>query len=149
MSSRFIAVGELGYSDRMGPMLRDFVEQQLISDLNEYSLKGKVFDRDSILFDWSESCIEGHTTSYLDGEMENFSGIRMFDLANDFIAEGWMEFIPTEDVPIVFWGFLHSGAKYQIKEKETTEIPEHIWNGLDGDLKLAWKQYSPRKRKLP
>lgn len=87
----------------MGPKLRMLVEQQLIDDLKVYGIRGNKFK-----FDWSESCIEGHDTTYLDGEVENFSGINIFNEKDEVIAEGRMEFIhePTYNFFIAYWEFL-------------------------------------------
>ncbi|MFT4715272.1 MAG: hypothetical protein ACI8YI_001256 [Paracoccaceae bacterium] len=136
---------ELGFSNCMGPKLRDFVERQLVSDLNEYAPKGCEFYAETVLFDWSESCVEGHRTEYLDGAIENFSGIAIYDLSNDLIAGGWMEFIETKGTLKVFWWYLDTGKKYDIQVKRTNGIPQHVWNPLDADIKAAWKRYAPNK----
>ena len=139
----------MGFSDCMGENLRDFVERQLVDDLNVYVFDGSVFNREDIAFDWSESCIEGHRTSYLDGEVENFSGIALFDTSSNLIAEGWMDFVETEKSLIVFWWFLDAGEKYEIREKKKNGIPPHIWENLDSKIKLGWKDYAPKTRYLP
>ncbi|MBT4986300.1 MAG: hypothetical protein HOM87_00705 [Proteobacteria bacterium] len=103
----------------MGEKLREFVECQLIADLNVYVSEGGEFLREGVLFDWSDSCVEGHRTSYLDGEVENFSGVAVYDLSNDLIAGGWMEFIETENGIKVFWWYLDAGEKYKLGVSET------------------------------
>jgi hypothetical protein len=133
----------------MGLKLREFVEFQLILDLNHYVLSEKSFNRKDVNFDWSESCVEGHDISYLDGKVENFSNIAVCDLSNNLIAHGWMEFIEIKKELKVFWWFLFSGDKYEIQEKHENEIPPHVWDVLDSDKKNDWFEYRPRIRKLP
>lgn len=140
---------ELSYSDCMGPKLRNFVEHQLVLDLNKYVLSEKSFNRKDVTFDWSESCLEGHRTSYLDGEVENFSNIEVSDLSDNLIAHGWMEFIETKNELKVFWWYLSSGEKYEIQEKHNNEVPVHVWNSLDSDTQNGWFEYKPQVRKLP
>ena len=72
----------------MGKKLRKEVERQLLIGLEQYNVSV-----DGLKFDWSESCIEGKCASYLDGSLENFSGIRLFNKNDEFFAEGWMNFI--------------------------------------------------------
>lgn len=78
----------LGPSSIMGPKLRMLVEQQLCDDLKVYGIMGNKYK-----FYWSESQVEGYDTVYLDGIVENFSGINVFNEKDEHIAEGWMEFI--------------------------------------------------------
>jgi hypothetical protein len=73
----------LGLSTSMGPQLRTFVEKQLVDDLLFYS--NELFQ---VKFDWSDSCIEGHGTEYLDGILDNCSGIGLFDVNDNFVADG-------------------------------------------------------------
>lgn len=121
----------------MGPKLRMLVEQQLFDDLKVYGIKGNKYK-----FDWSESCIEGHDTTYLDGEVENFSGINVFNDKNEHIAEGWMEFIhePTYNLFIVYWEFLrfYDEGK-EIKIKDEVGIPEHIFNQIPVKVRFKHK----------
>lgn len=139
----------LGFSDCMGPKLRNFVEGQLISDLSVYVPEIYMVSLETVSFNWSDSCVEGHRTSYLDGELENFSGIAVYDLSGDFIAGGWMEFIETGDSLKVFWWYLDSGEKIKIHEKREGGIPSHVWSVLDSNAKLEWMHHSPFRSKLP
>ncbi len=112
----------------MGPKLRRLVEQQLCDDMKVYGLT-----EDHYKFDWSESCIEGHDAVYLDGTVENFSGINVFNEKNEHIAEGWMEFIhePAYNFFIAYWEFLslyELGREIIIKDK--AGIPLHIYNKI-------------------
>lgn len=89
-----------GLSKSMGPQLRAPVEKHLLTDLYHYCQK------ENLKFDWSESCIEGKDTNYLDGSLENFSCIFLYDNNNYLVAEGWMEFVHSGDFFIAYWEFL-------------------------------------------
>jgi hypothetical protein len=91
----------LGFADTMGSKLKSEVENQLLSDLQFYKI-----GEDDLKFDWSESCIEGHAANVLDGAVENFSGISVFDHSDNLVADGWMEFINEGDLFIVYWEFV-------------------------------------------
>lgn len=128
---------ELGFSSMMGPELRIFVEQQLCNDLKVYGIIGNEFK-----FDWSESCIEGHDTAFLDGRVENFSGINVFNEEEEHIAEGWMEFIhePTCNFFIAYWEFLRffdSGKEVEIKGE--VGIPIHIFKKIPENVRFKYK----------
>ncbi|TYR78832.1 hypothetical protein FZC66_17540 [Priestia megaterium] len=128
---------ELGWSDKMGPKLRALVEEQLIEDLRKYELIGNQFK-----FDWSESCIEGHDAVYLDGEVENFSGIKVFNEKDELIAEGWMKFIhePAENFFIAYWEFLsffEFGKARSMKDK--VGIPLHIFKRIPKNSRFRYK----------
>lgn len=127
----------LGFSSMMGPELRMVVEQQLYDDLKVYGIVGKQFK-----FDWSESCIEGRETTYLDGRVENFSGIHIFNEKDEHVAEGWMEFIhePTYDFFIAYWEFLDSfDSGREINIKGNSGIPIHIYNRIPEKVRLSYK----------
>ena len=116
----FVALGD---ADCMGPKLRALVESQLVGDLQKYGVRG-----DGFRFDWSEACIEGHRTELLDGSVENFSGITVYDLENNLIADGWMEFIHEGDFFHSYWEFVRTWkGEQKLKEKKDVGIPEHIW----------------------
>lgn len=139
----------LGYSDCMGPRLRQFVEEQLLSDLNRYLRSGLRLSPEDVRFDWSDSCVEGHRTDWMDGEIENFSSVAVVDHADRFIAVGWMEFIETEDDLKVFWWFLEGRGTYDMESKTSNQVPRHIWDDLSEEVRLAWRDYAPRERRLP
>jgi hypothetical protein len=116
----------LAYTERMGPMLRAEVERQLLKDLRCYRVEA-----DGPCIDWSDTCIEGDATSYLDGELENWSGISVLDANKQIVADGWMEFIHGGgDKPLfVFWDFLtifEQGVKRRAKAR--LGIPSHVWD---------------------
>ncbi|RKD86395.1 hypothetical protein [Mangrovibacterium diazotrophicum] len=126
---------DLGFADKMGPKLKNEVEKQLLNDLKFYGV-----DKPDLKFDWSESCIEGHDTNVLDGKVENFSGISVFDNMENLVAEGWMEFIHNENLFLVYWEFVTtwSGDK-KLNEKKEIGLPNHIWVKLPNDLKIKYK----------
>jgi len=64
---------DLGYTQHMGPRLRAEAERQLLHDFHRY-YHGNM---DNLAIDWSDTCPEGHTTEYLDGRLEDWSGVRM------------------------------------------------------------------------
>ena len=140
---------ELGFSDCMGPELRKFVEGQLFNDLETYLQSAEMVDLGSVRFDWSDSCVEGHRTHWLDGEIENFSGIAIFDHNQNRIVEGWMEFIETEVGLVVFWWYLTGGEFHHIQSKNSNNVPKHIWEKLSAEVRTQWSRYAPDKRHLP
>lgn len=127
----------LGLSTCMGEKLRKEVETQLINDLKTYGIYSE-----NLKFDWSDSCIEGHAAKYLDGKVENFSGIMVFNELDELIVDGWMEFIYEKDrnLFIAFWEFLDIFIDGQeVSKKNKSGIPEHIIDLLPFDLKEKYK----------
>lgn len=125
-----------GLSYCMGNELRKEVERQLLVDLMQYNVA-----IDGLKFDWSDSCIEGKRATYLDGSVENFSGIQLFNHNDEFVAEGWMEFIyeKSDDLFVVYWDFLDIMQKGKvISVKEKSGIPDHIFNRLPKLLKQKY-----------
>jgi len=128
----FVALGD---ADRMGPELRALVESQLVGDLQKYGVRG-----DGFRFDWSEACIEGHLTELIDGSVENFSGIMVYDLENNLIADGWMEFIHEGDFFQAYWEFVRTWQGDQkLKEKKEVGIPAHIWKLVPETARSKYK----------
>lgn len=138
-----------GFSDCMGPELRSFVEKQLLIDLNQYVPLAIRFSLEDIHFDWSDICVEGRRMRWLDGEIENFSGITIFDGFQDFLAEGWMEFIETEDKLEVFWWFLDFSETHGFHDKTSNRVPKHVWERLSPKVRADWRPYAPVGRRLP
>ncbi|GEM63449.1 hypothetical protein SF1_14310 [Sphingobacterium faecium NBRC 15299] len=87
-----------GFSCTMGPTLRELVQIQLADELN--SLLGMSIKFD---IDWSDSCIEGHDGEFLDGSLENYSGIKLTNKQAFIKADGCMEFIEEEDFFLAYW----------------------------------------------
>jgi hypothetical protein len=120
---------EPGFSDSMGPNLRNKVEEQLSNDLMEYGLNEDVYK-----FDWSESCVEGKRANYWDGAVQNFSGIAVFNVNDEIVAEGWMEFIHDKSVNffIAFWEYLHfiNNDGEVVGVKKERGVPAHVMNKL-------------------
>ena len=125
----------LGFSETMGQKLREEVERQLIDDLRNYGI-----EKTNLRFDWSESCIEGKTANFLDGTVENFSGISVYDNQNSLVADGWMEFILENETFIVYWEFVTVwGDKNKLKEKTNAGIPSHIWTKIPNELRTLYQ----------
>jgi hypothetical protein len=139
---------DLGFSDCMGPQLRAFVERQLLNDLRHYISPDPRPSFADFRFDWSDSCIEGHRTSWLDGQVENFSGIAIFDREQNLIAEGWMDFIETHEGLEVFWWFLH-GPALKPPRGEANKVPRHIWERLSDEVRSCWITYAPASDNEP
>jgi hypothetical protein len=124
---------ELGYTEKMGPELRREVERQLLDDLGRYGVEIA-----GLKVDWSDTCPEGHTTAYLDGTLENWSGVLVRDPRGTILAEGWLEFIHGggNNPLFVFWEYLtiYEGDMAR-KAKRHPGIPLHIWEEMPEDSK--------------
>ncbi|MEK3905286.1 hypothetical protein [Paenibacillus sp. FSL R7-0179] len=122
------------FADCMGIQLKAEVERQLIEDLKWY---GHI--QDKYRFDWSDCCIEGHRTKYLDGAVENFSNIMVFDANDELVADGWMEFIHEDVLFIAYWEFLseYLAGKEKVLKKDSG-LPMHIYNQLPDPIKLKY-----------
>jgi hypothetical protein len=126
---------ELNCAERMGPKLRALVESQLIADLKHYKV-----GQEDLKFDWSDSCIEGKHADYLDGSIDRFSGIAVFDVKNDLIAEGWMEFVHEGDFFITYWEYVKTwSGNTKLREKNAKGIPNWIWTQLPEDIRPNYK----------
>ena len=53
--------------------------------LNHYH----IFSGD-LRFDWSDSCIEGKCLNYLDGSLDRYSGIMLYNAEND-VSSRWLD----------------------------------------------------------
>ncbi|MCA1032877.1 hypothetical protein LCL95_17850 [Bacillus timonensis] len=130
---------DLGFSNCMGPELRTKIEELLVKDLKQYGVKANMFK-----FDWSESCVEGKRTTYLDGDVEDFSGIKVFNEDDELLADGWMEFIHDKDKDffISFWDFL-SIYKYgrETEVKKEIGLPNHIIEKLPNSIRSNIDKY--------
>lgn len=119
----------------MGHELRTLIEQHLSNDLRKYKVH-----LPELKFDWSDSCIEGRRADFLDGSVENLSGIAVFDNLDNLVAEGWMEFITDGKFFLTYWEFVttwNNGIK--LKEKREVGIPSHIWIQIPVELKMNYK----------
>ncbi len=125
-----------GFAETMGPNLKSLVETQLLADLAHYGIAVK-----GLKFDWSQSCIEGECTDYLDGSLDQFSGIAVYDQNDQLYAEGWLKFIHEGDFFIVFWDSVSCG---KIFEKDFG-IPQHVWDQIPDRIK--W-QFEKEKMKI-
>ncbi|MDQ8739404.1 hypothetical protein [Paenibacillus sp. LHD-38] len=130
MSSDYI---EVGLSSCMGPKLRQEVETQLLRDLLYYRS-----DINNLSFDWSDSVMEGHCLNFMDGLIQNFSGVSLYDDNQLLVADGWMDFITDEqkEILFVFWDQLELYVDGVIKTVRGFEgIPEHITQKLNDSLR--------------
>lgn len=120
----------------MGPRLKTLVETQLLADLGNY-----IMTIDNLRFDWSDSCIEGHDTIYLDGQLENFSGIAVFNLDSQLIAEGWMDFVHEGNFFLAYWDFVTIWQdNKKTFEKANSGIPDHIWQQIPDHIKWSYEK---------
>lgn len=133
----------LGLSSIMGPKLRSTIEDFLKKDLNHYGLKNTY-----VIFDWSQSCIEGHDCNILDGGLGNFSGIRLFDQNDNIVADGWMEYIAEGwsnsnsefSFFIAYWDNLETlNPDILPGGKDKFGIPLHIWEQIPPDLRWQFE----------
>ena len=130
---RQINYESLGCADILGWNLQEEVERKLIEDLNFYRI-----DRDNLHFDWSESCIKGHSANVKGGIIDNFSDISLVDYSGKVNFNGWIDFIFDEKHYYsfeVYWDFL-IGAGI---EKNKFGIPKHIWKKIPDKLKCDYK----------
>ncbi len=92
-------------------------------------------------FDWSESCIEGHAANYLDGSLENFSSISLYDEHNNVIADGWMEFMLEGEFFLVYWDNLTAWRNgEQLASKKHFGIPPHVWEKIPFDIRGSYER---------
>src|SRR3954466_12148779 len=96
-------MNHLGETARMGPDVTAEVERQLLADLAHYGVS-----QSDLKIAWSDACGEGHCTRYLDGNLEELSGLGVVAPGNETVAEGWLDFVHGGDgFPLfVFWLFL-------------------------------------------
>lgn len=115
---------EMGLASTMGPRLKAEVERQLLKDLKYY------YEYSSELrFDWSNSCIEGKCMNYLDGSLDRFSEISIYDDKNEIVADGWMDFEFNEVTNrlIVYWRFIDIYlSQNNIRTIENDEMPKRL-----------------------
>lgn len=121
---------EMGFGRSMGPMLKKLVEGQLTKDLEHYGVINP-----QLRFDWSESCIEGKCTKFLDGSIDRFSSIYVFDNSDKLIAYGWMEFIHEGDFFWVYWDMVKIYRNEKIIFDKKFGLPDHIWEKIPDEIK--------------
>ena len=121
----------------MGPKLRNLIEQQLLEDLLHYGFVNK-----ELRFNWTAGCLEGKSAKYLDGSLENFSGIALYDdEQNALVAEGWMEFILAGDFFLVYWDNLTTWKNGErIASKEYFGIPPHVWKKIPSYVRDSYEK---------
>ena len=129
---RQINTESLGCADILGWNLQEEVERKLIDDLNFYRI-----DRAKLHFDWSESCIKGHSANVTGGIINNFSDISLVDYSGKVNYNGWIDFIFDEKPNYffeVYWDFLNGDEI----EKYKFGIPNHIWKRIPDKLKYDY-----------
>lgn len=130
----------LGLSTPMAPQLRALVQQHLLTDLAAYVVLNQ-----KLKFDWSNSCIEGHDSFYLDGSLENYSGIMLFDEQGNLVVDGWMEFIHVRDFFLVYWEYITVWQNGEaVFDKPDPGIPDHVWAQFPESVKSICEQKSQK-----
>lgn len=124
---------DIGFGRSMGPMLKKLVEEHLTSDLMHYGI-----DNQYLKFDWSESCIEGKSTNFLDGSIDRFSSIYVFDRNDKLIAYGWMEFIHENSFFLVYWDMITTYSDDKIIIDKKSGIPDHVWTKIPDNIKSIY-----------
>ncbi|MEO9896268.1 MAG: hypothetical protein ABJF05_07830 [Paracoccaceae bacterium] len=125
MSEAGMKPEDLGFSDCMGPELREFVEGQLLDDLEPYLQS-------------AERLISKVFASI--GQTVALKGTELI---------GWMKFIETEVGLVVFWWYLRGSEAYYFQSKNSNGVPKHIWEKLSTEVRTNWSRYAPDERRLP
>ena len=102
-------------------------EEQLSNYLIEYGLK-----EDKFIFDWSNSFAASRRT-YENINLTDFSSIKVLNVNNKIIAEGWMETIHdnSEKFIIAFWEFLTFNIDgKEVSAKRECGVPKYVLNKL-------------------
>jgi hypothetical protein len=133
----------MGFASSMGPELRQVVEKQLIDDI-KYYLPNHL----TLNFDWSDSCIEGRATNYLDGSIESFSGILLFDEKENLVAEGWIDFVHEGEFLLVFWDMLTIWNGKEIFTEKSFGMPKHVWEQIPDNIRYNYKIEGDKTNKL-
>lgn len=124
---------DMGFGRSMGPKLKKLVEEHLTEDLNHYGI-----DNQHLKFDWSESCIEGKCTDLLDGSIDRYSSIYVFDTGDNLIADGWMEFIHEDAFFLVYWDMVTTYSDDKIIIDKKSGIPNHVWTKIPDNIKSSY-----------
>ena len=77
-----------------------------------------------------------YSKRYLDGQLDNYSGISVFDNGDNLIADGWMEFVHRGQFFLAYWDFVtiwENGKK--IREKNEPGVPRHILEYIPNEIK--------------
>lgn len=89
-------MGKVGHpASLMSDALRRHVERELLNDLAHYR---PAAPGETLLFDWSNPCQEGHCVRALDGLLESMSDVAVRDQNGNVIAEGWIDFVNAGEV---------------------------------------------------
>lgn len=127
---------DMGLGCTMGKQLRKEVERQLIEDAKYYGLIQKEYR-----FDWSNSCVEGRCTDYLDGSLDRFSGIYIYDENDRLTFDGWMDFVHEEDFFAVYWLYLDRYQDgHEISVKNDKSMPWYIYRQIPESFRKEYKK---------
>ncbi|HYC84630.1 MAG TPA: hypothetical protein VEB86_05380 [Chryseosolibacter sp.] len=122
----------------MGDKLKEVVESQLAKDLGNYKVL-----KQSLSFDWSQSYGSGRNATFMDGTIQNFSRIIVFDDGGNLVADGCMDFICNRIFCIAYWDLVTTWRDGHILcEKKEQGIPFHIWKQLPAAMMA---KYMPKK----
>jgi hypothetical protein len=133
--------GRTVFHSSMGIKLKEVVETQLAKDLRNYRV-----ENDSLSFDWSQSYGTGRQALYLDGIVQNFSRIIVFDKQGNLVADGCMDFICNRIFCISYWDLVTTWTDGRIlREKKEQGVPMHIWKQLPSAMMA---KYIPTKNSL-
>ena len=123
----------------MGSTLKSFVEDQLLKDLLSYQVNVS-----GARFDWSQSYGCGKERKYLDGRLQNFSRIVVFQGDGSLLADGCMDFICNKQTCLCYWDLITTWRNGRsVREKKEPGITFHIWNQLPLNL---MSRYTLQKR---
>lgn len=129
------SLDKYGWPEEMGTELRAEITRQLLCDLSHYGIT-----EPDLSLDWSEACIEGDSSGYLDGVIQNYSGVGILDKHNHVIGEGWIEFVHEGGSAslFVYWHYLTLGDE-ELKTKPG--IPLHVWEKLPQSARKLFAKY--------
>jgi|GEM_PF-6461377 len=122
----------------MGVKLKELVESQLVKDLAHYKIL-----KQSLSFDWSQSYGTGRNSTFLDGTIQNFARIILFDQSGNLVADGCMDFICNRIFCVAYWDLVTTWREGNILcEKKEQGVPFHIWKQLPAAM---MSKYLPQK----
>lgn len=129
--------GDVGLSYSMKDKLRREAERQLSEDIRLYSVVNEI-----LKYDWSESCFEGKSAFVLGSYIDRYSGVKIFNLNDEIIAEGWIDYIYEQryNIFIVYWDRLELYENGGLREIKEFGVPEHVLKKLPDELKIKYEK---------
>lgn len=138
-SKTLSSIDPLTRKSAMGPVLRDVVETQLARDLRNYRIYNE-----HVKFDWSQSYGGGRSFAYLDGKVENFNRVIVFDQDNNLLADGCIDFIANRFFFLAYWDLVTTWKNGDIvKEKKDHGMPISVWRQLPEALMAKHQPHKP------